>query len=504
MPRLIIAQRNFLKVISASFARGRALCVLFALCSAMAIGSPAQTFQTLVNFNRSNGASPISAPLQNIDGNLYGTTPQGGLYNSLCSGSCGVAYEMTPGGTLAAFFDFCNRAGCPDGFAPLAGLALTPDGTMYGTTSQGGSSTDQAGTAFKIDIGANYTQLDDFSGPSLPFTTLAQYINGTFYGTTLLGGTYGYGSVYTLSPAGVLTTIYSFNKTNGESPSSMVLGRDGNFYGTTTAGGSGTACNQQGCGTVFRLTPAGKLTVLYNFCTGKCRDGSAPASLIQASDGNLYGVTNGGGRSSVDGTLFKISLSGALKTIYSFCALTNCTDGLAPQTIIEGSDGNLYGTTAGGGDLNCNAQIGGGCGTVFEVTSSGSLATLHTFESTDGAYAYGLTQYTNGSFYGVTSNGGSSSMCNLGCGTIYKINSGLSPFVSFVFPAAKVGETVGILGQGFTGTTSVKLNNTPMNFTVASDTYIQATVPSGASKGSITVTTPGGTLKSNVPFNVIP
>jgi uncharacterized repeat protein (TIGR03803 family) len=283
-----------------------------------------------------------------------------------------------------------------------------------------------------------------------------------------------------------------------------VLARDGNFYGTTTAGGSGTGCNRNGCGTVFRLTPGGAITTLYNFCSGKCRDGSAPASLLQGSDGNLYGVATGGGHSLVDGTIFRISLTGQLTTIYRFCSQARCTDGLAPQSLIQGSDGNLYGATAGGGDLNCNPGPGGGCGTIFELTHTGVFATLHTFESTDGSYPYGLSQSTNGRFYGVTSNGGSSSACALGCGTIYSLDAGLAPFTSFVFPAGKMGQAIGLLGQGFTGTSDVSFNGTAATFTVVSDTFLQATVPTGAKSGYVTVSTPGGTLQSNIAFTVIP
>ena len=500
MPCLTIARRNLL---DASLACTKTLGVLLFLCAATAIGSSAQAFKTLANFNSANGSSPVAPVIQGEDGNFYGTTVTGGARNSVCGGSCGVAFEMSSAGALTTLYDFCQQPNCADGFEPLAGLTLASDGNLYGTTAQGGLAVSNAGTIFRISGASLSPNFYNFADPSLPATTLVPYIDGNLYGTTLLGGANAYGSAFKISASGAFNTLSSFDKINGESPSSLVLARDGNFYGATTAGGSGNGCNQNGCGTVFRLTPGGAITVLYNFCSGKCRDGAAPASLFQASDGNLYGVTTQGGHSLGDGTLFQISLKGRLTTIYRFCSQTNCTDGLAPQSLMEGSDGNLYGTTLGGGDLNCVASRGG-CGIVFEMSRSGVFTTLHTFEATDGAFPYGLSQGTNGKFYGVTSNGGSSSACDLGCGTVYSLDASLAPFASFVFPAAKAGQTVGLLGQGFTGTSAVTFNGTAATFTVVSDTFLQATVPAGAKSGYVSVATPGGPLQSNVTFVVIP
>ncbi len=501
MARPIIARHNRLDV---TLACVKTLALLF-LCAATAIAAPAQAFKTLTNFNSANGSSPVAAIIQGEDGNFYGTTVTGGTHNSVCGGSCGVAFEMSPAGTLTKLYNFCQQPNCGDGFEPLAGLTLASDGNLYGTTAQGGLAVSNAGTIFHIaPNGTLSPNFYDLAPPSLPSTTLVPYIDGNLYGTTLLGGTDGFGSVFKISTSQAFHNLSGFTQTNGESPSSLVLARDGNFYGTTTAGGSGTGCNRNGCGTVFRLTPGGAITTLYNFCSGKCRDGSAPASLLQGSDGNLYGVATGGGHSLVDGTIFRISLTGQLTTIYRFCSQARCTDGLAPQSLIQGSDGNLYGATAGGGDLNCNPGPGGGCGTIFELTHTGVFATLHTFESTDGSYPYGLSQSTDGKFYGVTSNGGSSSACSLGCGTIYSLDAGLAPFTSFVFPAGKIGQTIGLLGQGFTGTSDVSFNGTAATFTVVSDTFLLATVPTGAKSGYVTVSTPGGTLQSNIAFTVIP
>jgi uncharacterized repeat protein (TIGR03803 family) len=206
------------------------------------------------------------------------------------------------------------------------------------------------------------------------------------------------------------TTLHSFDSTDGATPfAGLILATDGNLYGTT--GGQGTS----GGGTVFKITPSGTLTTLYNFCArANCTDGNIPiAGLVQATNGNFYGTTLGGGV-FLEGTVFEITPSGALTTLYTFCAQTNCTDGQAPgSALVQGTDGNFYGTTALGGSGTPPV------GTVFKITPSGSLTTLHSFDRTDGEQPYGtLIQATNGNFYGTASIGGAN-----GNGTVFKITS---------------------------------------------------------------------------------
>jgi uncharacterized repeat protein (TIGR03803 family) len=265
---------------------------------------------------------------------------------------------------------------------------------------------------------------------------------------------------------------------------------DGNFYGTTEQGGAYNS------GTVFRITREGALTTLHNFDGA---DGAQPyAALVQATDGNFYGTTYTGGANGNHGTVFKITGGGVLTTLYSFCAQANCADGEGVFAgLVQATDKNFYGATAFSG--------ANGGGTIFEITTGGILTTLYSF-GTDGSHPVGaLIQDTNGNFYGTTLLGGELT-CNPpdGCGTVFSLDVGLGPFVTFVRPSGRVGHTGPILGQGFTGTTSVLLNGTPVTFTVVSDTYIRATVPAGATTGYVTVTTPSGTLTSNVPFHVIP
>jgi uncharacterized repeat protein (TIGR03803 family) len=225
-------------------------------------------------------------------------------------------------------------------------------------------------------------------------------------------------------------------------------------------------------------------------------------SLVQGTDGNFYGTTSLGGINNNSGTVFKITPTGTLTTIYAFCSQSNCTDGQQPYAgLVLGTDGNFYGTTASGGSNDW--------GTVFKITPTGMLTTLYSFCAQtgcrDGILPFGaLLQATDGTFYGTTQNGGDSSYCNEGCGTIFGLSMGLGRFVSFVRSAGKVGATAQILGQGFTGTTGVSFNGTGANFVVHSDTYLTATVPQGATTGFVTVATPGGTLQSNVVFRVKP
>jgi uncharacterized repeat protein (TIGR03803 family) len=245
------------------------------------------------------------------------------------------------------------------------------------------------------------------------------------------------------------------------------------------------------------MTFSGHTTLLHSFDE---TDGICPNdSLLLANDGSLYGTTSGEDVNYFlgPGSIFAVTSTGSLTTLDSF----NGTDGSTPwDSLVLGTDGNFYGTTVYGGTGPCvNYPAPRGCGTLFAASPAGVLTTLYNFEATDGAYPYGgLLQATNGTFYGTTYAGGVDRD-----GTVFSLDMGLSPFVTFVRAAGKVGQTGPILGQGLTGTTSVSLNGTPANFMVKSDTFLEATVPAGATTGYVTVTTPSGTLTSNVPFHVI-
>ncbi len=268
------------------------------------------------------------------------------------------------------------------------------------------------------------TTLHSFSGPDggYPTAGLIQGREGNFYGTTTEGGASNDGTIFKITPAGMLTTLNSFYLTAGDfSEAPLVQASDGNFYGTAASGGF------HGVGSVFKITPSGTLTGLYSFCSlSKCSDGDAPyAWLVQGSDGNLYGTTPYGGTNN-GGTVFKITLSGTLTTLYSFCSQSNCSDGAEVYAgLVLASDGNFYGTTAyGGANDDCSGVHDPGCGTVFKITPDGTLTTLYSFCSqpgcADGQYPFnGVIQARGGNFYGVTTSAGGN--CSPNCGTVFKI-----------------------------------------------------------------------------------
>jgi uncharacterized repeat protein (TIGR03803 family) len=313
-------------------------CAVGALFLGGAAALSAQTLTTLVNFNGSNGAGPDTMALvQGTDGNLYGTTNTGGAQDY------GTVFRVTPTGTLTTLYSFCAEHDCIDGSSPYEGLTLATDGNFYGTTTYGGAN--GWGTVFRITSGGALTTLHSIEAAEgfYPLAPLVQASDGNFYGTVSTGGTDPNGGVFKITPEGVLTNLHSFAGTDGSDPSAgLVQGADGNLYGTTFAGGTSNAC-LVGCGTVFKITLGGKLTTLHSF---DLTDGAYPyAKLVQASDGNFYGTTNGGGVSGW-GTVFRVTPEGTLTILHSF----DLTDGGSPYAgLVQAVGGNLYGTTRYGG-----------------------------------------------------------------------------------------------------------------------------------------------------------
>src|SRR5229473_2718008 len=336
---------------------------------------------------------------------------------------------------------------------------------------------------------------DDGANPNL--TTPTQGGDGNIYATTSIGGskTIGCfcGTAFKITPQGTLTS-FSFDGTDGAIPDAgFLLGRNGLLYGTTSSGGA------SGNGEVFHLnSQTGALTVLHSFAGS---DGASPeAPLTLGPGGKYYGTTTFGGANNF-GTVFKLTPAGVVTVLHSFDAI----DGANPEAgLVQASDGKLYGTTVFGG--------GHGEGSIFSITTDGTLTTLYSFPSfdhVDGANPFGLMQHTDGKFYGTTSEGGTSINCDsfdsIGCGTVFSLDLGLGPFVTFVVPSGKVGSVIQILGTGLTGATAVSFNGVPASsFKVVRDTFIKATVPPGATTGAVTVTTPTGTFTSNVNFTVLP
>ena len=363
-----------------------------------------------------------------------------------------------------------------------------------------------------------------------PYAGLVQGTDGNLYGTTTNGGANGYGTVFRIPPAAAQPTaqggpnavgtvpiitqgepfamLHSFcsqsDCPDGANPyAGLVQDTNGNFYGITYYGGA----NREG--TVFKITPSGTLTTLYSFCSqSECTDGDQPhAGLVQGTDGNLYGTTYYGGAGAYEsecpdsegcGTVFKITPGEPPTTLYSFCSQSGCTDGAGPYAgLVQATDGNLYGTTYYGG---ASDACDGGCGTVFKISRSGLLTTLHSFDYTDGNEPYaGLVQDTNGNFYGTTSGAGAH-----GYGTVFSESVGLPPFVKTQPTSGMVGEAVKILGANLTGATGVIFHGHWAAFKVVSSSLITTTVPAGATTGPVEVVTPSRTLFSNMPFQVPP
>jgi uncharacterized repeat protein (TIGR03803 family) len=395
--------------------------------------------------NGTNAHSPSSALLQAVDGNFYGTTHggMGGGWISAEMANKGIVFKITPSGVLTTLVSFngTNGANLVENFGTAA-LVEDRDGDLYGTTSNGG--VNGGGTVFKITTNGVLTTLHSFGGNLGtngwgPVAGLVEGSDGWFYGTAYNGGirirsdNVGMGTVYRVSGNGAWKTLSCFSGTNGEFPASPLLaGRDGNLYGTTSHGGPAYANGppENGRGTVFKITTNGVLRTLVSF---NGSNGALPyAGLVEGINGSLYGTTMLGGITEKDkrddvwmaqrtfGTIFRITPDGVFTSLFSF----NGTNGARPRgALVQGTDGYLYGTTEYGGDDY--KRPGAGIehlfyqtyGTVFRVSTNGAFTSLFSFHGTNGAHPKaGLLQGKDGAFYGTTSSGGAG-----GSGTIFRM-----------------------------------------------------------------------------------
>jgi len=366
---------------------------------------------TLVSFtNDDNGAVPAAGLVQGLDGAFYGTTEFGG------ASGCGTLFRIDSTGAFSNLLSFTGTGGNYPGANPAAGLILGADGSLYGTTQNGGANND--GTVFELTPAGGFTSLVSFSGTAGawlgagPAGSLVWGTNGALYGTTQFGGTNdvgnsGDGTVFELTTNGIFTSLVSFTGTNGACPGAnpaagLVRGRDGFFYGTTTAGGTNDLASY-GDGTVFRMTATGALENLFSF--NDAVNGSSPqAGLTEDAQGNFYGTASGGELSL--GTIFKMASSGVLTVLVMF----NSDNGANPEgRLVQGPDNNFYSTTRTGGQNND--------GTIFQITPAGALTTLISFGGTNGAYPVaGLTPGTDGNWYGTTAAGTSAPR-----GTVFRL-----------------------------------------------------------------------------------
>jgi uncharacterized repeat protein (TIGR03803 family) len=329
-----------------------------------------------------------------------------------------------PGASYQVLHEF---HGSPDGATPFANLVRDPAGNLYGTTVLGGSN--DLGTVYKVDSTSQETVLHRFSSHGgdgqQPYAPLALDAAGNLYGTTTGGGRSNAGTVFKVNPAGRETVLYRFSGgADGSGPDGVILDDAGNLYGTTAVGGAFNS------GTVFTLDKNGKETVLHSI-NGTTEGWGPPAGVVRDSAGNLYGTTQRGGKKfdcndAGCGTVFRVDKTGKYRVLYSF---SGGADGTQPITgVVRDTAGNLYGTTPFGGDLSCGAQ-GSGCGVVFKLDPHGKETVLHAFTGRDdGALPYGLLVLDDvGNLYGTTLNGGDlSQQCadidHPGCGVVFRID----------------------------------------------------------------------------------
>jgi uncharacterized repeat protein (TIGR03803 family) len=366
-----------------------------------------QTIEVLHTWPDSNqpwaNKGPHAPLVQGTDGNFYGTTFSSGP-PPWDSNETGTIFKMTPDGEVRTMATFSPTDG-----QDLNGLIQGSDGNFYGTAAQGGDLSGGPpgyGTVFSMTPGGVLTTLFQFdhSNGSRPMGTLVEGSDGSFYGVTGSGGLDDYGTVYSITSAGILNTLVGFNKTNGANPSAgLALGRDGNFYGTTTKGGA------RGYGTIFKIDPSGSLTTLYSFSsaatTGKIVN---PNALVQGQEGTWYGTTQTGGIQGM-GTIFKLSPDNVFTELYSF----HGSDGNEPGAgLTMGRDGNFFGSTHDGGAA--------GRGVLFQWSPEGAFTILFSFEAQGLAYPgypgkqAALIQGGDGRLYGfsfwTSAEGGESGM----------------------------------------------------------------------------------------------
>lgn len=372
------------------------LVTLHAFCTAPAGG------------NCPDGEGPVSR-LRAIGSNLYGGTTAGGrLHES-------TLFAATPSGGFTTLQTFCELSSC-NGAGPGNYLTRGPKGSLYGVTMSGGAG--NGGTIFQLDATGSLTTLYQFCALKncLDGATPVSVVKtkaGDLVGTTDAGGAHREGTIFIFQPGGVFHVLHNFcwaaSCTDGNLAGALFLARDGNFYGTTAEGGA------VGAGTIYRMAPDGTFTTLYSFCSvTHCLDGEDPTpSLVEGSDGNLYGTTSRGGQYG-QGTVYRVTTTGTFTTLHTFCSETGCSDGASPQDgLVFGAGGSFIGAAAAGGKFFH--------GLIFEITTAGTYSIIYNFCAKGGCYD-GSTPMAApvlgplGQFYGTTISGGQANL-----GTVYQL-----------------------------------------------------------------------------------
>jgi uncharacterized repeat protein (TIGR03803 family) len=410
-------ERGKIGIRSSQGARGLRMALLGLAClAALSVAASAQTTEVvLCSFGSANcpaGGDP-SGVIMDSEGNLYGGTLAGGTHDR------GVAYKLAPSGQETVLYNFCSLGGdlCTDGWAANVS-ALDSEGNLYGTAGFGGAN--NVGAVYKLTASGQETVLHSFcslakcADGSAPSGGVIIDSEGNLYGTTIEGGASSNGSskasgagvLYKLAPSGQETVLYNFcslaNCADGSLPSGgLLMDSEGNLYGTTLYGGLNGGISA-GDGVVYKVDTSGSETVLCSFGSASCPDGTNPnGGVISDSEGNLYGTTGKGGAHG-KGVVFELSASGQETVLYNFCSLANCADGAKPGGVIRDSEGNLYGSASDGTNRNP------GNGLVYKLATSGSETVLCSFGSAscpDGADPSGVIMDSEGNLYGTAGPG---------------------------------------------------------------------------------------------------
>jgi uncharacterized repeat protein (TIGR03803 family) len=455
---------------------------------AIAVAAPAQTVSTIYQFSSgTNPNLPVGVMAQGQDGNFYGITLSGGS-----SANLGAIYKISSKGVLTSLHAMAQSDG-----TTCSGLTLGTDGDFYGACHNGG--TNNYGTLFKVTSAGVLTVLHNFAAQGStsdgcePLAPPIQATNGDFYGTTAFCGANNYGTVYKLTLAGAYSLLYSFQGPPNDTvlPLGLIEGTNGDLWGL----GNGWIISGGG---VFKITLAGKESLVYTFepnPDGAFLDGESPyTNLIQGSNGDFYGTTEEGG-SANEGTIFQLTAGGKETVLYSF---PNQTDGAYPSLpLAQGPNGILYGAAT-----DC---AGGGCSQagLFDITTKGVYKNLYLYPlvcSNCGQPEAPLLLSTNGTFYSTTEQGG------IGVGSFYSLTNDYSPFISLVnVRSGAEGAQVGILGQGFSSASVVEFGGAKATTRkLTGTTYILATVPTGALTGDVTVTTGSTKLSTTASYKITP
>jgi uncharacterized repeat protein (TIGR03803 family) len=462
-----------------------AAVVMFAGAS---VPAQAQTPTVLHTFEivSTDACEPEDNIVQGRDGNMYGVGVTCGTNGT------GAVYKISPTGTESVVFNFpADWSSC------FSGLTLGSDGNFYGTcfTNPGGN-----GGVFRLTPAGVFTDLHDFNGAdgdTEPLYAPIQAKDGNFYGTT---GFYPFscGNVYKLSSAGVYTSLHTFSGSDCGPASSLFQASDGNLYGTLYS----CALNGSGPGCVYKISTAGVFTEIYGFAFST---GDGPCTgVIQGKDGNLYGATNQGALNGI-GNIYKLTTAGVYTDLHDFNNATDATCGdnvgRTQVNLLQVTDRNFYGVNGINGP--------NGTGSIYKLTSA-NVFTAFLFPSppVEGdAPLSTLIQNTNGLVYGTTAAGGAVSCLPCSQGTFFSVSTGDAAFVNLepTERAGLVGAHVGMFGQGFSSASVVKFGGVAStSVTRSGSTYLTAVVPAGAHTGAVTVTTGSTTLTSPQTYKVLP